>query len=319
MFSRSPKIQTKPQGHQQLTSDTADEKDQIIGGLQFTIRYVGSTEVAGYNGTGSGKTETVVSKVFEQKNLKTTKKMIMTVCSTSVSLCEETSGKCVANFPISCITYCNTDKVWERAFVFVARQKKEVPFKAFIFQCESKQKALELFKALSLAFTINYECVQAKRIQEARSVRSCDTKTTATSTTGKVACSTDYDLVDNETNGKLASEKAKIKQSTRSNGVKIPLHMYVPKMDGSNNPTISPSSLQHSDGRTRSKTVPLPDYLYSNDHSAESASLPNNIHCCSTMDRPLLKNHENEDDEFAQFVQQRSRSTSDIPRPTLWQ
>ena len=45
--------------------------------------------------------------------------------------------------------------------MFVARDIPENPFKAFVFACESKTKAREAFKALSLAFIINYECYQA--------------------------------------------------------------------------------------------------------------------------------------------------------------
>ena len=59
------------------------------------------------------------------------------------------------------ITFCNIDNFYEKAFVFVARDKPENSFKAFVFACESKAKAREAFKALSLAFIINYECYQA--------------------------------------------------------------------------------------------------------------------------------------------------------------
>lgn len=323
MFSRSPRPQTKSQGHQQLTSDTADEKDQIIGGLQFHVRYVGRTEVAGYYGTGSGKTETVVAKVFSQKDLKTAKKMVMTVCSTSVSLCEETSGQHVANFPISLITYCNTDKVWERAFVFIARLKKEIPFKAFIFQCENKQKAHELFKAFSLAFTVNYENVQAKRVQEAYLMQSCGANTIDTintTTAGSVVpCGRDNNIASaNMKTGKETSKVIKMGQSEGGSGVKIPFHLYVPQFECKDpkDTIASTLSLQQNHGRVRSQTEPLPDYLYSNG-LPRNAEVPQNIlHPSSTPNHSQQKNHDNEDDEFAQFVQQRSRSSSDTPGPT---
>lgn len=165
MFSKLSPSFSRKAGHQQLTGNDADEKDRIIAGVQFSVRYIGSTEVAGANGTGSGKTEKPVAKIFEQQSKKsdgkTQKKMILTLCSKSLSVSEEACGKLVANFPISKITFCNIDSFHEKAFVFVARDRPESAFKAFVFACESKAKARELFKALSLAFMINYESYQA--------------------------------------------------------------------------------------------------------------------------------------------------------------
>ena len=164
MFSKPSPIFAR-KGHQQITGSEADDKDRIIAGVQFIVRYIGSTEVACANGTGSGKTEKPVAQVFDQQrksaNGKTHKKMVLTLCSKNVTVSDEARGKLVASFPISKITFCNIDIFYEKAFVFVARDKPENPFKAFVFTCESKTKAKEAFKALSLAFIINYECYQA--------------------------------------------------------------------------------------------------------------------------------------------------------------
>lgn len=171
MFSKLSPSFARKAGHQQLTGSDADEKDRIIAGVQYSVRYIGSTEVAGAKGTGSGKTEKPVAKIFEEQskrnNGKTQKKMILTLCSKSLSVSEEACGKLVANFPISKITFCNIDSFYEKAFVFVARDRPESAFKAFVFTCENKAKARELFKALSLAFIINYESYQASLTRSA--------------------------------------------------------------------------------------------------------------------------------------------------------
>ena len=170
MFSKSSSAVAQ-KGHQQLTGEQADEQDRVIAGVQFSVRYVGSTEVAGYNGTGSGKTEIPVAQIFLQQKhkaeSKSSRKTTMTLCSKGVSVSDEGSGKLVANFPIDKITYCNVDPKRDRAFVFVARQHKDAPFKAFVFQCESKTKAREAFQALTQAFMINFEAVQACRVRDA--------------------------------------------------------------------------------------------------------------------------------------------------------
>ena len=164
MFPRpSPRFPRKE--HQQITGSEADEKDRIIAGVQFFVHYIGSTDVAYANGTGSGNTEKPVAQVFDQLRRKvngeTQKKMILALCSKSLSVFDKACFKPVASFPIDKISFCNTDKFYEKAFVFVARDKPENSFKAFVFSCESKYKAKEAFKALSLAFIINYEWYQA--------------------------------------------------------------------------------------------------------------------------------------------------------------
>ena len=163
MFSQSsPRFSRKE--HQQITGSEADEKDRIIAGVEFFVHYIGSTDVSYANGTGSGNTEKPVAQVFDQlrrkANDKTQKKMILTLCSKGLSVIDKACGNLVASFPIDKITFCNTDKFYEKAFVFVARDKPENPFKAFVFTCENKSKAKEAFMALSLAFIINYEWYQ---------------------------------------------------------------------------------------------------------------------------------------------------------------
>ncbi|KAJ7374157.1 hypothetical protein OS493_009498 [Desmophyllum pertusum] len=154
-------------GHQQLTGSDADEKDRIIAGVQFSVRYIGSTEVAGAQGTGSGKTEKPVAKVFEQQRKKTdgrTQKKNDPNTVLEKSECQRGGmRKAGRKFPISKVTFCNIDAFYEKAFVFVARDRADSVFKAFVFTCESKTKAREVFKALSLAFMINYESHQASR------------------------------------------------------------------------------------------------------------------------------------------------------------
>ena len=64
MFSKpSPSFARKV--HQLITGSDADVKDRIIAGVQFSVRYIGSTEVACANGTGSGKTEKPMAQVFD--------------------------------------------------------------------------------------------------------------------------------------------------------------------------------------------------------------------------------------------------------------
>jgi len=144
MFSK-PSSSFAREGHQHITGSDAEEKDRVIAGVQFIVHYIGSTEVACANGTGSGKTEKPVAQVFDQQrrnaNGKTHKKMIMTICSNNVSVNDESCNKLVASFPISMITFCNIDDFYEKTFVFVAHDKPENTFKAFVFTCESKAKA----------------------------------------------------------------------------------------------------------------------------------------------------------------------------------
>ena len=167
MFSRSPNFAR----HRQLNQDGVDDEDKIIAGLEFSVQYMGSIEVSSGCGTGSGKTDVPVAQVMTQNKTKSddkkSKKMKMTVTHKNLSVMDEATGVLVASFPISKVTYCTVDGTFEKAFVFVARERKEKPFKAYVFLCNSKSKAQEVFKAVSLAFRMNYESYQATSIREA--------------------------------------------------------------------------------------------------------------------------------------------------------
>jgi len=156
--------------HQQLRQDGVDEEDRLIAGVEFAVQYMGSIEVASCFGTGSGNTDMPVAQVMEQSKTKTDdkkKKMTMFVTHKSLTVKENVSGKLIASFPITKVTYCNVDTTHEKAFVFVAQERKEKPYKAYIFLCDSKSKAQEVFQTLSLAFKMNYESFQATAIREA--------------------------------------------------------------------------------------------------------------------------------------------------------
>lgn len=168
LFSKSSKY--SPQGHQQIRQDGVDDEDRLLVGVEFAVQYMGSIEVASFFGTGSGNTDMPVAQVMAQSKTKTDdkkKRMTMSVTYKSLTVKEDVSGKLVASFPISKVTYCNVDATYEKAFVFVARERTEKPFKAYIFLCDSKSKAQEVFQTLSLAFKMNYESFQATAIREA--------------------------------------------------------------------------------------------------------------------------------------------------------
>ena len=61
----------------------------------------------------------------------------------------------------------------------------------FVFTCESKAKAREAFKALSLAFIINYECYQASLARGALNAGNKKKTVTAPPTTTKATSFSD--------------------------------------------------------------------------------------------------------------------------------
>lgn len=313
MFSKlSPSFARK--GHQQLTGSDADEKDRIIAGVQFSVRYIGSTEVAGAQGTGSGKTEKPVAKVFEQQRKKTDgrtqKKMILTLCSKSLSVSEEACGKLVANFPISKVTFCNIDAFYEKAFVFVARDRADSVFKAFVFTCESKAKAREVFKALSLAFMINYESHQASR-GLARSTQNGSPPADESKNTffdgmaGETANETEAAEEKNEQlhlNGVLTSPKAPCVPRI-VNGFHSPQET-TPKPLAS--PLQNQNLLRVADCRLRSASDP-PPVGRTNAASASTSSAETRP---SLLNHAPLKTCDEMEEEFTEFAELRSKSRS---------
>ena len=97
------------QGLQKITGSDMDEKDRIIAGVQFSVCYIGSTEVADMNGTGSSNTEKPVAEVYDQQKRNDRRKgmkMVLTISSRNLTANDETYGKLVASFPISNIVFC---------------------------------------------------------------------------------------------------------------------------------------------------------------------------------------------------------------------
>jgi len=286
MFSKLSPSFARKAGHQQLTGSDADEKDRIIAGVQYSVRYIGSTEVAGANGTGSGKTEKPVAKIFEQQSKKndgkTQKKMILTLCSKSLSVSEEACGKLVANFPISKITFCNIDSFYEKAFVFVARDRPESSFKAFVFTCENKAKARELFKALSLAFIINYESYQASLTRSAPNSRSAAVESKETCFDGMA--------------GETTSDENNVVPNS-------PKYARLPVSDGSKRPQENKNLLRViEDCRLRSASDP-PGRT-----TSATTSLPDNRP--SSLNPVSLKIGDEMEEEFTEFAELRSKCRS---------
>lgn len=309
MFSKLSPSFARKAGHQQLTGSDADEKDRIIAGVQFSVRYVGSTEVAGASGTGSGKTEKPVAKVFEQQrkkaDSKTQKKMVLTLCSKSLSVSEEACGKLVANFPISKITFCNIDTFYDKAFVFIARDKPESQFKAFVFTCESKAKSRELYKALSLAFMINYESYQASLARSKPSGLPAD------------ECkNTFFDGMADETASEPQTSDQK-SEHLHLNGVSTPpKESCVPVLNGFHSPkqTRTPGPvgplqnknlLRVADCRLRSASDPPP---FGRANASAVVSLPETRP--SLLIPASLKNSDEMEEEFTEFAELRSKSRS---------
>jgi len=303
MFSKLSPSFARKAGHQQLTGSDADEKDRIIAGVQYSVRYIGSTEVAGANGTGSGKTEKPVAKIFEEQSKKndgkTQKKMILTLCSKSLSVSEEACGKLVANFPISKITFCNIDSFHEKAFVFVARDRPESAFKAFVFTCENKTKARELFKALSLAFMINYESYQASLTRSAPGSAAVESKEMCfDGMAGKTAS----DENSEQLHLNVVPNSPEYSRLPVSHGSKPPQETKIPK---SLEPLQNKNLLRVVAERLRSASDPP---SFASRTISATTSLPENRP--SLLNPVSLKIGDEMEEEFTEFAELRSKCRS---------
>jgi len=311
VFSKSsPSFARK--GHKQIKDNEADEKDRIIAGVDFVVRYIGSTEVACASGTGNGKTKRPVAEVFEQYrrngNEKTQKKVILTLCSRNANVSDEACGKLIASFPISKITFCNTDSFHEKAFVFVARDKPESPFKAFVFACESKTKAVEAFKALSLAFIINYGYYQASLARgEGEANDSPNHDSPDTTFTG----GTEVSSLEEEPK-KMAHRCDDSISSGLPTNILNPVCPYGGNERTSSPPQSRPENknlLQVADYRRHNRSSSDPTHL--GDRRKTPGNVPSPLAVNDTTPKKTKENEtEIEDAEFTEFAKLRSKSQS---------
>jgi len=177
----SPLMTKKQKGqHQQVFGEGADDRDIILAGVDFNVKYIGSTVVPGEKGKGCEATEPAVRKVYDElkrrrSDPKNLKRRIMVVSAENIMISEPSGGESVASFPIGKISFCNVSKKIQKTIAFIAKDKPDDPFKAFVFQCESQPKTSELFQAVSKAFMVHFETFQAAKMRNPWATRQSET------------------------------------------------------------------------------------------------------------------------------------------------
>ena len=158
--------------HQRLDDSEADEKDRVVAGVCYPVRYMGAVAIPSHDeGKGKGSTDEAVTRIYDQYSSKSyskcLKRMELFVSANCVSLRDPSVGMVRFKFPTIKITFCNTDTTHQKAFAFVVKDLHSSPFTAIVVQCESTAMASDLFAVMSEAFRVRSSLYQAKRLDKA--------------------------------------------------------------------------------------------------------------------------------------------------------
>lgn len=157
--------------HQRLDASEADEKDRVLAGVSYAVRYMGALALASHEGKGRGCTDEVVTRIYDQYTskgyFKCLKRMEFFVSANCVSLWDPSESVLVFKYPTVQITFCNTDRTHQKAFTFVVKDLPSSPYTALVMHCDSAATASDLFAVMSEAFRVRSSMYQAKRLDKA--------------------------------------------------------------------------------------------------------------------------------------------------------
>ena len=158
-------------GHIRLTGEECDEKDQIIAGKSFMVRYLGSIKIHSENGREKGCTNEAVRDIYARYNTKRTinslDKRQLFISANCVSLYASIEDVVVFKFSTVDITFCNTSDESRNAFAFVVWDTKLGAFHAHVIHCDYPAQANDICLAMHEAFTVRSALYQAKRVDRA--------------------------------------------------------------------------------------------------------------------------------------------------------
>lgn len=157
--------------HQPLPESVADEKDKVIAGVSYTVRYVGEADILKSEGKGKGCTDEAIVEIYQRYSNKTKFKSLarreLFVSANCVSLIEPSVGAILFRYQTVKITFCNTSAEHPNAFVLVVKDSPSSPFKAHVVHCESAAKANEIFTMVSQALKVRSALYHAKQLDKA--------------------------------------------------------------------------------------------------------------------------------------------------------
>ncbi|XP_065830902.1 low density lipoprotein receptor adapter protein 1-A-like [Oscarella lobularis] len=160
----SPKAIKKKLGRESYDLASAADDDPFAKGINFHVVYLGS----GYHPTGMGNdcTTEVLRTVFrkaEANSWKVGTPMSLAVTDKSLRVKDLRTKMTVDEIPLHRISYCGTDKHYDTAFAFVAKEADTGKMKVHVTKADSAKKVRAMCMTVSKAFNIAYRVWQYKQ------------------------------------------------------------------------------------------------------------------------------------------------------------
>ena len=142
--------------------DEADETELLIIKSHFIVSFVGSSEVSeDYCAVQDCQDhitdfyDTFVKRVT--KNVRDELRLIIDLDGAMVCDKEGNNVQCFSLENIKNIVYCNGKQPYCKYFILVGREKYDGNLNAYVYVCESKQKAREIYTTFIRTFAMVFE------------------------------------------------------------------------------------------------------------------------------------------------------------------
>lgn len=155
-------------GHDKLDEDWYHSQDPVDSGVNFFVKYLGSTEVTQTHGPGS--TDDAVKTIVHHAKQRGAKlqKVQITISSKFVRLVDVVQQSKLDELPLYRVSYCTVDPYYDKVFCYIARNNETKKLECHAFLCSKKSKAEAITLTVAQAFNIAYERWQAQKQRSAQ-------------------------------------------------------------------------------------------------------------------------------------------------------
>lgn len=158
-------------GHIRLTGEECDEKDKIIAGKSFRVRYLGSRDIISQDSNGKGCTDEATREIYHRYSTKNSYKSLakreLFISANCVSLYAPTENVVIYRYKTINVTFCNTSYENRNAFAFVVREPQNGAIRVHVVHCENPAQANAICEAMHEAFKVRSALYNAKRVDRA--------------------------------------------------------------------------------------------------------------------------------------------------------
>lgn len=143
-----------------------NKDDKILAGVDLVVQYLGSGELSKSGGTDREIAYVLhdIHSLYAQRksSMKKAREVVVFVDTQRINVYTK-DDETLFSFPLTQVkdvTTCLNQAPYSKTCVLVAREDKEALYKAYVFYCNTEQKAVEFYQVVSLAFQVGFKMLE---------------------------------------------------------------------------------------------------------------------------------------------------------------